>query len=268
MEDFGNALLGQEEVEETETPVETQPVVKEIESTVLPVEPEAPEPAKVETPVETPAPIAPVNPATGRTYTQAEWDGLLTDLRAERQRRQQDEEELASLKAAKVEEDKPVLDDLADDELITVGAARKAIPAMARKAAIAAIQDQQVADSECAAIRDLTPEKCGAGLDFASVVQAGTKNLLPGDREAIRNAGSGAAQLAYQLCIDRTPDLKAKHDETRIAALLASQKPTPQKSVTQPPTKAAPAPKPTAADHRQALSLADSLLGHGEEADE
>jgi hypothetical protein len=248
MEDIGNALLGQEEVEETETPVVETPAIAEPAAEEAPVV-ETPAPAAVEAPAPTPAPSLSSKEA-----------GILADLQEERRGRQQLQAELDALKAAKVEDEKPVLDGRDDDDLITVAEARKAIPAMAKQAARLAIQEQQVADSEAEAKAKFP--------DFDEVLKEGSRNLLPGDREAIRLAGRNSAQLARQLCIDRTPALKAKDDDARIAALLASKQ-TPQTKQTPPPNKApATSAKPTAATHRQALSMADTLLGHGEEVDE
>ena len=82
---------------------------------------------------------------------------------------------------------------------------------------------QRNAESERKALMDLTAEKCGDGLDYASVVAAGEANLTEGDKLAIKSAKEPAAEK-YRRCVMLTPELAEKAEAVRTSKLLENIK--------------------------------------------
>ena len=285
---IANRLLGPEvpEPEETAAPVTTDPAGTP-EAEIVEEEPQ--KSTETTAAVETPAPEANAavpapQPTPAAGTVDPKMSGLIHDVQDERGRRQMAEQKLAEAErrilelqgggvttipapaaAAPTNDDDFELDKLPDDEILTVGQARKAFAAMSKR--------QQAIDAERATAAELTGDKTGEGLDYVSVTAAGEKNLTAVDRQYIVAQGVNAAKEMYRLCILRTPALSARAEERRTATLRSSILEELQKTTNTPgqPKPAAPAPATRTAPpitHRAALSygeqLAESLLGKTE----
>ena len=82
---------------------------------------------------------------------------------------------------------------------------------------------QRQAESERKAMAELTADKCGDGLDYASVVAAGEANLTEGDKLAIK-AAKDPANEKYRRCLMLSPELSEKAESIRTNRLLENIK--------------------------------------------
>jgi hypothetical protein len=159
-----------------------------------------------------------------KVYSAEQFGGLLADKQAEVKKRQdaekraaESEAQLNALKAAPKQE--PVND---ENRPLTVAEFRKLLDEQRQT-------DQQnafaarTAESERLALAEYSSEKCGDGLDFASVVSVGEKNLTDGDRLAIRQAKDPAKEK-YRRCLMLTPELSDKAEAVKTARLLETIK--------------------------------------------
>jgi hypothetical protein len=159
-----------------------------------------------------------------KTYSAEQFGGLLADKQAEVRKRQDAEKraadvetQLAAFKAAAKPES-------GNDENrpLTVAEFRKLLDEQ-RKA------DQQnafalrQAESERLAMTELSAEKCGGGLDYASVITLGEKNLTEGDKLAIQQAKDPAKEK-YRRCMMLTPELSEKAESVKTSRLLETIK--------------------------------------------
>src|SRR5210317_45250 len=131
-----------------------------------------------------------------KTYSDEQFKGLLADKQAEVKKRQEAEKQIADLqgqlktltsRSSRVNEETSE-----QDRPLTIGQFQKLMAEQNRTSEENSFRLRQ-AESEQAAMAELTAEKCGDGLDFASVVAAGEANLTEGDKLAIRSAKDPAA---------------------------------------------------------------------------
>lgn len=156
-----------------------------------------------------------------KTYSAQEFNGLLADKQAEVRKRQEAEKraselegQLSQFKAATP----PATAANDDSRPLTLAEFRRLMDEQ-RKTDQQNAQAARLAESEKLAAADYSSDKCGEGLDYASVITAGEKNLTEGDRLAIREAQNPAAEK-YRRCILLTPDLAARQEAVRTARLL------------------------------------------------
>jgi hypothetical protein len=198
-----------------------------------PAEPEDSPEAKPESdqrPEEVNDPEVPTEPVTPAVKDPA--GGLIADLQAERQRRQQLEAEVAAFKATgqAPKDSEPDALDIASmdaEEILTAGQVRQVIAAEVSRALHHTQVQSSFEQSEVAAKTKFSAETMGPGMDFDTVVSTGMKNLTDGDRFNIRTApqrGEDPATEFYKLCIARTPELRAKI-KTAATAPPAKTKP-------------------------------------------
>jgi len=220
-----------------ETPVE-EPVV-EAEPVVEPeveVEPESP--PEDETPAEEPDKAK---------------AGLVADLQAERKKRHdaelalarsQGREEAKAKTTTDVQEKSP--EDLyaeahGEDMPITVEVSRAQRAWEANQAKKKAEADQAITrkktmnESAIATQSKYSAEKVGVDLEFARVLQIGEANLTKGDEYDILHSDN-PGELAYERCIERTPDLK------KLTAVTPTEKPKVEKKPTKKPDPNAESP--------------------------
>jgi len=161
-----------------------------------------------------------------KTYSQEQFKGLLADKQAEVKKRQDAEKQIADLQAqvetlttrtSRVNEETSE-----QDRPLTVGQFQKLMAEQNKANADNAFLVRQ-AESEQAALAELTSEKCGDGLDYASVVAVGEANLTEGDKLAIKAAKDPAAEK-YRRCVMLSPELSEKAESVRTARLLENIK--------------------------------------------
>ena len=166
------------------------------------------------------------------TYTAEQFKGLLADKQAEVKKRQEAEKQIADLQGkvetltartsreheetsassfAKATEDR-------QDKPLTVGQFQKLMAEQNQVNAENAFLVRQ-AQSEKAAIAELTAAACGEGLDYASVIAVGESNLTEGDRLAIKAAENPATEK-YRRCVMLTPELADKQRGIEQGRLL------------------------------------------------
>jgi hypothetical protein len=160
-----------------------------------------------------------------KTYSAEQFGGLLADKQAEVKKRQDAEKRAADVEAQlaafKAAQSKPDAGN-DDNRPLTVAEFRKLLDEQ-RKA------DQQnafalrQAESERLALAELNAEKCGAGLDFTSVIALGEKNLTEGDKLAIQQAKDPAKEK-YRRCLMLTPELTEKAESVKTSRLLETIK--------------------------------------------
>ena len=161
-----------------------------------------------------------------KTYSEDQFKGLLADKQAEVKKRQDAEKQIADLQSqvetlttrtSRVNEETSE-----QDRPLTVGQFQKLMAEQNKANAENAFLVRQ-AESEQAALTELTAEKCGDGLDYASVVAAGEANLTEGDKLAIKAAKDPAAEK-YRRCVMLSPELTEKAEAVRTARLLENIK--------------------------------------------
>lgn len=161
-----------------------------------------------------------------KTYSEDQFKGLLADKQAEVRKRQDAEKQIADL--AKQVETLTSRTSRANEETgeqdrpLTVGQFQKLMAEQNKLNAENAFA-QRNAESERKALSELTAEKCGDGLDYASVIAAGEANLTEGDRLAIKAAKDPAAEK-YRRCVMLTPELSEKSEAVRTSKLLENIK--------------------------------------------
>lgn len=155
-----------------------------------------------------------------KTYSAEQFNGLLADKQTEVRKRQEAEKLNADLKAQldalKVAPKQEPVND--ENRPLTVAEFRKLLDQQRQSDQQNAFAARQ-AESERLALAEYTGEKCGDGLDFASVVALGEKNLTEGDRLAIQQAKDPAAEK-YRRCIMLTPELAGKQESVKTSRLL------------------------------------------------
>jgi len=155
-----------------------------------------------------------------KTYSAQEFNGLLADKQTEVKKRQEAEKLNADLKAQldalKVVPKQETAND--ENRPLTVAEFRKLLDEQRKADQQNAFAARQ-AESERLALAEYTGEKCGDGLDFASVVALGEKNLTDGDRLAIKEAKDPAAEK-YRRCVMLTPELVQKQESVKTSRLL------------------------------------------------
>ena len=162
----------------------------------------------------------------GKTYSEEQFKGLLADKQAEVKKRQDAEKQIADLQAqmetltTRTPRDNGETSE--QDRPLTVGQFQKLMAEQNRLNAENAFVQRQ-ADSERKALTELTAEKCGDGLDYASVLTAGEANLTEGDKLAIKSAKDPAAEK-YRRCVMLTPELSEKAESVRTSKLLENIK--------------------------------------------
>jgi len=161
-----------------------------------------------------------------KTYSEEQFKGLLADKQAEVKKRQDAEKQIAdlqtqvaSLNAPTSRENEETSD---DDKPLTMGQFQTLMAEQNKVTAENAFLIRQ-AQSEKTAVAELTPDACGDGLDYASVVAAGEANLTDGDKLAIRSAENPATEK-YRRCVLLTPELSAKAEAVRTNRLLENIK--------------------------------------------
>ena len=108
------------------------------------------------------------------------------------------------------------------DKPLTIGQFQKLMAEQNRTSEENAFRLRQ-ADTERKALTELTADKCGEGLDYASVIAAGEANLTEGDKLAIKAAKDPAAEK-YRRCVMLSPELSAKAEAVRTNRLLENIK--------------------------------------------
>ncbi|MDO8302916.1 MAG: hypothetical protein Q7T18_06730 [Sedimentisphaerales bacterium] len=89
------------------------------------------------------------------------------------------------------------------------------------------------------AVVEYSAEKVGEGLDLQSVINAGEKNLTPGDKLDISMGGKRAIQIAYERCMLRTPELQAKRQKSGTThETVKVEEPTPVPQINGTPQQA------------------------------
>jgi hypothetical protein len=161
-----------------------------------------------------------------KTYSDEQFKGLLADKQAEVKKRQDAEKQIADLQG-KVETltsrtSRANEETSEQDRPLTVGQFQKLMAEQTRTSEENSFRLRQ-AESEQAAMGELTAEKCGDGLDFVSVVAAGESNLTEGDKLAIKAAKDPAAEK-YRRCVMLSSELSAKAETVRTNRLLENIK--------------------------------------------
>ena len=159
------------------------------------------------------------------TYTAEQFKGLLADKQAEVRKRQDAEKQIADLQQQLSTLTAPSSrenEETGEDKPLTMGQFRQLMAEQNKINEENAFLIRQ-AQSEKAAIAELTPQACGEGLDFASVVAAGESNLTEGDKLAIK-AAQNPAMEKYRRCILLTPELTQKAESVRTSRLLENIK--------------------------------------------
>ena len=158
-----------------------------------------------------------------KVYSEEQFKGLLADKQAEVKKRQDLERQVAELTAGQDRDDNPTPGDDGgnssdNDRPLTIGEFKSLMAEQRKSDAEAefALRDRQSREK---AVSTLTAEKCGDGLDFDSVVSAGTANLTEGDELAIRKAKDPADER-YRRCLMLTPELREKKEALETAKLL------------------------------------------------
>ena len=161
-----------------------------------------------------------------KTYSDEQFKGLLADKQAEVKKRQDAEKQISDLqgqvetltsRTSRVNEETGE-----QDKPLTIGQFQKLMAEQNRTSEENSFRLRQ-AESEQAAMTELTAEKCGDGLDFVSVVAAGEANLTEGDKLAIKAAKDPAAEK-YRRCVMLSSELSAKRETVRTNRLLENIK--------------------------------------------
>ena len=161
-----------------------------------------------------------------KTYSEDQFKGLLADKQAEVKKRQDAEKQIADLQQqlstlnARTSRDNEGHSD--DEKPLTMAQFKQLLAEQNKVNAENAFLVRQ-AQSEKAAIAELTATACGDGLDYASVVAAGEANLTEGDKLAIQQADNPATEK-YRRCILLTPELSEKAEAVRTSRLLENIK--------------------------------------------
>ena len=161
-----------------------------------------------------------------KTYSEEQFKGLLADKQAEVKKRQDAEKQIADLQAqvetltTRTPRDNGETSE--QDRPLTVGQFQKLMAEQNKINAENAFA-QRNAESERKALTELTAEKCGDGLDYASVIAVGEANLTEGDKLAIKAAKDPAAEK-YRRCVMLTPELSEKAETVRTSKLLENIK--------------------------------------------
>lgn len=195
-----------------------------------------------------------------------QFQGVLEDARRERQRRQELEQKLEELRAEspkKVDEATGGEGGDDDDDRLLTRAEMKAMLAeydqrLAQQRQVQEMQSRLVS-SEAAAVKELTAEACGDGLDFTSVLTAGKANLTEADKVAIALAENPAKE-AYRRCILLTPELQERQVDRMVAKRLAAAL---EKEKAKSPGKAPvdrPKPKVSSDEAQDFTTLSDAEL--------
>jgi len=154
-----------------------------------------------------------------KTYTEEQFKGLLADKQAEVKKRQELERQLAQIKEQKTDDRQQKTEqDAPGDRPLTVSEFQR-LMAQERKANAEADFALREKESTEAAMAEYTAEKYGVGLDFASVIAEGEKNLTEGDLLAIKKAKDPAAEK-YRRCIMLTGELTERQQALSNAKLL------------------------------------------------
>lgn len=90
-------------------------------------------------------------------------------------------------------------------------------------------QAQLINESYEEARTELTAEKMGEGLDVATVLQLGHRNLTEGDKIDIFKHPQKSWQITYQRCIERTPALRARRNAISKAQATKTKTETKEK---------------------------------------
>ena len=164
--------------------------------------------------------------AEAKTYSDEQFKGLLADKQAEVKKRQEAEKQIADL-TSKVEtltsrSSRANEETGEQDRPLTVGQFQKLMAEQTRTSEENSFRLRQ-AESEQAAMAELTAEKCGDGLDFVAVVAAGEANLTEGDKLAIKSAKDPAAEK-YRRCVMLSAELNEKAEAVRTSRLLENIK--------------------------------------------
>lgn len=157
-----------------------------------------------------------------KAYTAEQFNGLLADKQAE-VRKRQDAEKLAAqlqdqLSQLKTRPSRETEGDDEDSKPLTMAQFKKLLAEQKKADEENSFALRQAA-SERKIVAELTAESCGEGLDYASVIAAGEKNLTEGDRLAIRQADNPAMEK-YRRCILLTPELAEKQESFKTSQLL------------------------------------------------
>jgi len=161
-----------------------------------------------------------------KTYSEDQFKGLLADKQAEVKKRHEAEKQIAELQEQVASLNAPTSRDTEetsnDDKPLTRKEFQTLMAEQNKVTAENAFLIRQ-AQSEKTAVAELTPDACGDGLDYASVVAAGESNLTEGDQLAIRSAENPATEK-YRRCVLLTPELSAKAEAVRTNRLLENIK--------------------------------------------
>jgi hypothetical protein len=154
-----------------------------------------------------------------KTYSEDQFKGLLADKQSEVKKRQGIETELAELKA-KQTQTPPAGSEAGDSEdaPMTVSQFKKMLAEERQTdsdARFNALEKETISEVKT----KMTAETQGEGLDFDSVIAAGEANLSEGDKLAIRQSTTPAADK-YGLFIFNTDELWDNADAVGTATLL------------------------------------------------
>ncbi len=159
-----------------------------------------------------------------KTYTEEQFKGLLADKQAEVKKRQELERQLAQVKESEsdAKKDPPSGTNegqIAEDQKPMTVSLFKKLMTEQRTAEYEA--DFELRQKQCTetALKEITIEKYGEGLDFESVIAVGEKSLTEGDLLAIKKAKDPAAEK-YRRCIMLTPELTERQQALSNAKLL------------------------------------------------
>ena len=156
-----------------------------------------------------------------KTYSEEQFKGLLADKQAEVKKRQDAEKQIAELQEQLSTLKSPTSrenEETSDDKPLTIGQFQQLMAEQNKVTEENAFLIRQ-AQSEKAAITELTGAACGEGLDYASVIAAGEANLTDGDRLAIKAAENPATEK-YRRCVMLTPELADKQRGIEQGRLL------------------------------------------------
>ena len=161
-----------------------------------------------------------------KTYSDEQFKGLLADKQAEVKKRQDAEKQISDLqgqvetlssRSSRANEETSE-----QDKPLTIGQFQKLMAEQNRTSEENSFRLRQ-AESEQAAMAELTAEKCGDGLDFMSVVAVGEANLTEGDKLAIKTAKDPANEK-YRRCVMLSSELSARAETVRTNRLLENIK--------------------------------------------
>lgn len=161
-----------------------------------------------------------------KTYTAEQFSGLLADKQAEVKKRQDAEKQIAELQgklSGLTSRTSRANEEISEDNKPLTIAQFRQLMAEQNKANEENAFLVRQAESEKTAIAELSAQACGEGLDFASVIALGEKNLTEGDKLAIRQAENPAKEK-YRRCILLTPELAQRQETLQNSRLLETIK--------------------------------------------